>query len=288
MRGHAATIFAFLAACSSGGSSQVDPDAAIVAGPDADLAASAFDSPAIKFQVATYDWGVRVTGTSLTARPLNYQTETNRDGWCRLLELKPALCDPKCAPLHACIEGECVAEPEARDLGTISVSGLQGAPVEILPQAAGSYYWDSGEPIAAQSEITLEAPAASLTLSSVAPEFLAPTSDWDADFEARGEGEDITLAWSNSIPGSRVYLRMTDGLGSHGGLAQVEIECEGPDTGELTIPGEFLETFYQDGSWSCGDCGLHKLFRLHRERSAQLDAELWSGGSANFFTRPLF
>jgi hypothetical protein len=55
---------------------------------------------------------------------------------------------------------------------------------------------------------------------------------------------------------------MTDCTGSHGGFADAEIECEGPDTGELVIPGTFLDAL-EAGNWGQGECGLHTFDRYH-------------------------
>ena len=44
----------------------------------------------------------------------------------------------------------------------------------------------------------------------------------------------------------------------------MEIECEGPDEGELVIPGSFLDALANcEGCWGQGECGLHKLLRYH-------------------------
>ena len=79
---------------------------------------------------------------------------------------------------------------------------------------------------------------------------------------------------------------MTDCTGSHGGLAAAELECEGPDTGDLVIPGAFLDVM-DAGDWSHGECGSHAFERYH---SAALEDDdtvrLETVGDAGFFYRP--
>ncbi|MBT3222533.1 MAG: hypothetical protein HN348_25955, partial [Proteobacteria bacterium] len=74
--------------------------------------------------------------------------------------------------------------------------------------------------------------------------------------------DDAVLRWKNPVENARIRLHMTDCLGTHGGLAEAEIECEGPDTGELVIPGKYLDML-DDGDWSHGECGTHTFARYH-------------------------
>ncbi len=100
-------------------------------------------------------------------------------------------------------------------------------------------------------------------LPSCAPSPVEPEGDFSAALEARAPGEDVTLRWTNPIPGARVYLRMTNCIGSHGGISPVDVECEAPDTGSLTIVGTFLDALYQPEYWNRGECGVNELVRYH-------------------------
>jgi hypothetical protein len=53
---------------------------------------------------------------------------------------------------------------------------------------------------------------------------------------------------------------LSDGTDSHGGFADAEIDCEGPDSGELVIPGEILDIF-DEGNRGRGECGSHTFDR---------------------------
>ncbi len=102
-------------------------------------------------------------------------------------------------------------------------------------------------------------------------EAIEPEGDWEDALWQRANGEDVTLAWSNPVETARIYLRMTTGIGTHGGISPVEIECEGPDTGELTLPGAYLDALYEPSYWSCGECGNNELHRYHATEVAAGD-----------------
>jgi hypothetical protein len=97
-----------------------------------------------------------------------------------------------------------------------------------------------------------------------------PSEDWPSLLRQRLAGQDVTLSWSNAVDTARIYLRMTTGIGTHGGISPVEIECEGPDQGSLTLPGAYLDALYADG-WSCGECGENRLIRYHVAQSGTGD-----------------
>jgi hypothetical protein len=116
-----------------------------------------------------------------------------------------------------------------------------------------------------------------------------PTEDWNELMVARQPGEDVVLRWSNPVAVARVYLRMTTGVGTHGGISSVEIECEGPDVGSLTLPGGYLDELYA-GGWSCGECGQNTLLRYHASQSGTGDdaVQLRVGSTATFWFIPSF
>ena len=93
-----------------------------------------------------------------------------------------------------------------------------------------------------------------------------PSGDWSALLAARAPGEPVVLTWSDPIDSARIYLRMTTGIGTHGGISPVEVECEGPDVGMLELPGAYLDALYADG-WACGECGGNDLVRYHADEA---------------------
>ncbi|MBU1070330.1 hypothetical protein KJ975_12250 [Myxococcota bacterium] len=196
-------------------------------------------------------------------------TEAGRQGLCRLLTSGQTFCEPACEwGTQVCIDGTCRTYPGVLSAGSLTLTGATGAPVTVQPDDMGNYVWDSTEAFTVEN-VGLAAAGdlvGAFTLEACAPPQLAPVGDWSALMEARAPGADVTLTWSAPAPGARVYLRMTTGVGTHGGVSPVEIECEGPDSGQLTLPGDYLDQLYAEG-WACGECGDNTLRRYYADEA---------------------
>ena len=251
---------------------------------------SLFDQTSSRFEVSAYAGWVRFDGAVYDGDDVEFHQETQRQGSCRLLTYAATFCQPACGASEACVDGACVALPTAESVGTVVLSGV-GADESIEPLVTGNYSWFTDRvSIDDLTNVSLSAPgdagpAFDLTACAAAPP--APTSDWGQLLEQRSAGEDVTLRWSNPIDTARIYLRMTTGVGTHGGISPVEIECEGPDTGTLTLPGGYLDSLYAQG-WSCGECGGNDLFRYHATEATVGDytVQLRVQASAGFWYIP--
>jgi hypothetical protein len=221
----------------------------------------------------------------------SFHDEAERQGFCRLLTYEASFCDPACNDGQICFDGACASYPAVVSAGTLELRGAGSAAISLEPNDVGHYYWSTEElgydavdtiAVIAAGDI---APAFELEACLVEPPL--PTQDWSLLLESRADAEDVVLRWSNPLPSARVYLRMTTGIGTHGGISPVEIECEGPDSGTLTIPGSYLDALYADG-WSCGECGGNELIRYHADRagSGADAAELRTESGATFWFQP--
>ena len=199
-----------------------------------------------------------------------FHVEAEREGRCRLLTFTPSLCEPSCEFGTVCVEGECVmARPEPTPIGALTLSGVAPRDVTVTADDYGGYSWQSEDRTFEVAEVGLA--GASFALESCVPVPFVPIADWSQQLEARADGADVTLRWADPMPGARVYVRMTTGIGTHGGVSPVEVECEGPDDGALTLPGRFLDALFADG-WGCGECGTNELERYFADE-AELDGD---------------
>lgn len=217
------------------------------------------------------------SGALFDGPPLAFHHESAREGQCRLLTYEASTCTPACAAPDVCVDAACVTPGSAIDAGALTLTEFLGEPVPVM-NAQGSYYWATEDVSGATDRATLTAaggPAGDFALSVCVPAAITPSTDWNALMEARAPGEDVTLMWSDPIPGARFYMRMTTGIGTHAGVSPVEVECEGPDSGSLTLPGPYLDDLYANG-WSCGECGDNRL-----QRYAAAEATL-AGATARF------
>jgi hypothetical protein len=263
----------------AGGSAAGDADA----GPTLPGGESDFTVPAGAIRVTTW---LSLGETELTAffgdaPALRFHRESERIGQCRLMTYQPSSCTPRCTGSDACIDQECRPYPTRTDRGPIDWTwpgGRQTVPAsETLGYHAIGQAQSAGEVVVSVDGLTLRAP------SDRAPE---PDADWSRAVATRAASGDVTLRWTNPTPAARIRLHMTDCVGSHGGFAPAEIECEGPDSGALLLPGPFLDRL-DAGDWSHGECGSH-IFERYYVATAEGDDSfrLETIAPANFFYRP--
>jgi hypothetical protein len=239
---------------------------------------SVFDQTPDRFTLTVEEGWTILDGAVLDGDALELFVEAERVGACRLLTHETSFCDPMCPSGEACVDEECIAYPSQASVGTLSLQQVQVDPISVEPTDQNRYFWFSDAVGASDfDEVMIAAPGAEDTeafeLDACAEEALEPEGDWADALATRGAGEDVSLSWSNPIEGARVYLRMTTGIGTHGGISPVEVECEGPDTGTLTLPGSYLDALYEPSYWSCGECGLNELKR-YRASEVQAGVDL--------------
>lgn len=250
-----------------------------------------FEQATHRFRAYAGSYWMTFNGAAFDAPAPSFHEEAERQGFCRLLTYEPSFCDPACSDGKICFDGACVANPAPISAGALELRGAGDSAIDLEPNEVGHYYWSTEDfgydavDVIAVSATGDVAPAFELSACLVEPP--EPTRDWSMLMEARGDTEDIVLSWSNPLPSARFYLRMTTGIGTHGGISPVEVECEGPDRGSLTIPGAYLDALYAEG-WSCGECGGNELFRYHAERTGKgTDTiELRAESGATFWFRP--
>lgn len=242
-----------------------------------------FSAPHSRVQVDWWlDYGsASLSGVFADGPPLALQTEQAQEGSCRVVGYTPSFCDPGCTDGDVCVDGTCLSYPERIDAGALDWT-WPGGGTQIEADSLLSY-WGSAE-LSQEGESSLKVGALTLTLPTVVPP--EPEGSWDEAFAARDDAQDVTLRWSNPIAGARVRLHMTDCVGSHGGIAAAEIECEGPDSGSLVIPGVFVDTLAA-GDWSRGECGAYRVERYHAASDPEdVGLRYESQAITSFYWRP--
>jgi hypothetical protein len=199
---------------------------------------------------------------------VEFHQESERDGACRLLTYAASSCEPACTQPAVCIAETCVTEPLGLSAGVVTLSGVGDEPIEITEGSLHDYFWDrEGDLVATMPSLSAAgADVDAFELAACPTTAPTPIGDWSGLLAARAPGEAVTLTWSDPVDTARIYLRMTTGIGTHGGISPVEIECEGPDVGMLELPGAYLDALYADG-WSCGECGGNDLVRYHADET---------------------
>lgn len=187
---------------------------------------------------------------------MRFHQQSELIGNCRLMTYSPPSCDPPCGSNSACVGDECAPWPVLEDRGELQWAWPDGHQVVSPDETLG--YFATGS-ASSSGEVSIEVGNLSLTSSTIGPP--VERGSWLNSIVSRGPG-DALLRWKDPILYARVRLHMTDCVGTHGGFAAAEIECEGPDTGELLVPGSFLDEI-EAGDWNHTQCGDHTFDRYH-------------------------
>jgi hypothetical protein len=257
------------------------------AGPLGSGDAPIFQQPPGRFALRVVDDYKTLRGSVSDGPRLEFHGESARDGACRLLTYAASTCDPECTAPALCIAGTCVTEAGRLSAGALTLGGVGDDGIAVNEDGLHEYFWDGqGGPAPTMPTLTAagaDVPAFDL---AVCPSTAAtPDGDWSALLAARAPGEAVLLTWSDPLDDARIYLRMTTGIATHGGISPVEIECEGPDVGALELPGDFLDALYADG-WACGECGGNDLIRYYADQSDDGGVQFRSESVTNFWFIP--
>jgi len=270
-----------LAACSGNAVDAADASDVTADASDAKADASPdFDHPRGRIAILTYglDNSVYLQGHFSDGPDLELRVESDRIGACRLMTFTPSFCDPACTDFDLCVDSECRSWPARLDKGPIEWTWPGGQ--ETVNPTDINFYRASGT-FTQHGEHSLTVEGRTLRVESMSS--LEQVGDWYELIKNRSG--DAVLRWSNPVDGARVRLDMTDCRGSHGAIGEAEIQCEGPDTGELTLPGAFLDVL-DAGDWTHGECGSHAIIRYAYAAadgdSFHFEAQSFGG----FFYRP--
>jgi hypothetical protein len=200
--------------------------------------------------------GNQLMGAFADGPRMRFHEESERVGNCRLMTYTASPCDPPCEGETSCLGGECVAWPSREDRGDLLWTWPDGEQT-VSPDGNLAYFATGSA--SSEGEVSIEVDGLVLAASTIGPPL--EVDSFVGDITSRGSG-DATLRWLDPVLDARIRLHMSDCTGSHGGFAAAEIECEGPDTGELVVPGPFLDEL-EAGDWSHGECGSHTFERYH-------------------------
>lgn len=191
-------------------------------------------------------WGTIVDGPS---PPNIIFKEVLDSGYCKLMKAINPTCSPDCGLGFKCVsENNCMAEPKSINAGRVTVSGLKVnktlTPVVMDPPKSNYYQMvgvnldyppcAEGETITLSAAGSQDAGAFTLKVRCITP--LEVTSEQ----LLAEDGKPLTIQWKPpSIPDvSTISVRIN--ISYHGGT-KGEIQCECPDNGSLTIPGNMLD-----------------------------------------------
>jgi hypothetical protein len=128
-------------------------------------------------------------------------------------------------------------------------------------------------------------PAFDLSTTVVQPLILA--GEMISTFD---DSEDLTFSWDTPEPTTRIRLRLAADHASHGLTYPAMIECDAPDTGQITIPQALLSAILKPEYWGCGECPGIEVERYRRVTTmvGEVEVELRQLSNVRFYPFPDF
>ncbi len=247
-------VFALIAACAGSDTSTPDgggPDGGMNdAGPGQVITEGNFSRCRDDVRLGRFTVALRQAFSSAQGRfsdgvnPITVFDTEIEEGACRLLRPPSLFCDPGCMSGTTCAaDGSCIAQPQDRDFGEITFTGLS-ADFSVSAQPPIFFYNFTGTlPHPAfdpSSAVTASSPGGdfdSFTLNARGTEAMQTTLSTVAI--ARGSGADVT--WTPQSNGDDVRVEIELNIANHGGTPG-RIECLVPDTGSFSIPVVLVDT----------------------------------------------
>jgi hypothetical protein len=184
--------------------------------------------------------------------PLDNWPELAKDGDCHVIVLPRLFCATACGSDQTCAgKDQCVPQPQAQDLGDITLGGL-AAPLTVQPiGAVGArvYYAELSAPfppLGPESEVRMKTaggayPSLTLVGRGVEPLVFA-ASDL---FIARDRP--LVVSWTAPAKNrsTKIFIRLD--IAHHGGIG-ARLECDVADTGTATLPATLLAALIDQGT----------------------------------------
>lgn len=196
-----------------------------------------------------------------SVNPLDALDEVANSGVCRLLNRKIRQCSPACtADKPVCGGGGgCVAFPVQKNLGTVSVVGVNDG--IVTTPSAKNFYSNDGiityPGVVEGSEVTLTTSGGDLPPFQLMTKGIAPL-EMTTKTPTVKKGEGVNLAWKSPRLATGARLHIVVSLDNHGTTPQ-QIECDAPDTGSFEIPATLV-----DSLTNLGVSGFPSMFVTRR------------------------
>ncbi len=176
--------------------------------------------------------------------------EQTKAGVCRLLAPRVPFCDPPCAAgAQVCVEDDvCQPYPKLLAVGNVEVAGM-AKPFAMKP-VLGTYQivgvklpypaFAEGDALTFTASGDVSAAAFTMHGKGIAPLVVSKG-------EHVLDGSPVKLGWEAAKDPSLTTISAVFDVSYHGGT-KGKVQCEAPDTGSLTVPGDMLKALIELGT----------------------------------------
>ena len=177
--------------------------------------------------------------------PLTVLQEVEKLGDCRLMRKENPFCETPCQAGELCDhDGTCVAYPENKSVGTVTVSGLKDGAVVMEPKNATYFDTNVSMPLfEASAPIHLEASGDELPGFEL-DAFGVPDLELPGGVITMQSGAPLDIAWSAEPGNWKLYFSLN--IDQHGS-SPATLFCEVEDTGSYQVPAQFIDAILSMG-----------------------------------------
>jgi len=180
--------------------------------------------------------------------PSNIPETVAEVGSCRLLQKHNLFCETPCVPGETCgFEGVCIAYPESRDVGLVTVTGLlEPLSIEVT---WGNHYTNPGTMVhpgfETGADIGLSAAGADLEPFQLRGYGVPPLTVTSPSVSISADAA-TELTWTAPTAASSAQVHLELNVNNHGSTS-AWIACDVEDSGSFILPAALISELYAIG-----------------------------------------
>lgn len=170
---------------------------------------------------------------------------------CKLYTPVSPLCDPSCGSSAACVsDGVCAPYPKSQPVGTIKLTGVGDAPIEMSPVGSGNNYQPKAgtvlpyPPCDEGADLSLAVEGGTYTSFDLKTKCIAPL-DFQGPIKLV-KAMPLKLTWNVPKEPDQTRIQIKLNISHHGG-SRGEIRCDVDDNGMLELPASMVDRLVELG-----------------------------------------
>jgi hypothetical protein len=182
----------------------------------------------------------------------NAWVEEQSAAGCKLYTPVSPLCDPGCGSSAACVsDGVCAPYPKSQPVGTIKLTGVGAAPIEMSPVGSSNNYQPKAgtslpyPPCAEGDDLSLAVEGGTFTGFELKTKCIAPL-DFQGPIKLV-KATPLKLTWGAPQQATLARIQLKLNISHHGG-SRGEIRCDDlDDNGTLELPADMVDRLVELG-----------------------------------------
>jgi hypothetical protein len=170
---------------------------------------------------------------------------------CKLYTPSSPLCEPSCGSMAACVSDDvCAPYPKSQPVGTIKLTGVGDAPIEMTAVGSGNNYQPKAgtalpyPPCDEGADLSLSVEGGAYTGFELKAKCIAPL-DFQGPIKLV-KATPLKLSWNTPTQPNLTRIQIKLNISHHGG-SRGEIRCDVDDNGALELPATMVDRLVELG-----------------------------------------